>query len=51
MKSYNHLNYENRVQIETLKLEGYSCRRIAKVISRHHTTVRPRRDCNKNDNV
>lgn len=30
MKSYDHLNYENRVRIETLKLEGYFYRRIAK---------------------
>ena len=39
MDSYSQLSYEERVRIETLKLEGYSCRRIARVLNRHHTTI------------
>lgn len=39
MVNYTQLSYEERVQIEILKLEGYSCRSIAKALGRHHTTV------------
>lgn len=39
MVNYTQLSYQERVQIEILKLEGYSCRSIAKAIGRHHTTV------------
>lgn len=39
MGSYTQLSYEDRVSIATLRLEGYSCRRIAVILKRHHTTI------------
>lgn len=39
MGSYTQLSYEERIRIETLKLENYSCRRIAAILGRHHTTI------------
>lgn len=39
MESYTQLSYEDRVSIATLRLEGYSCRRIAVILKRHHTTI------------
>lgn len=37
--SYIHLTIEKRSQIEVLRKEGYSVRRIASLIGVHHSTV------------
>ena len=37
--SYIHLTIEKRSQIEVLRKEGYSVRRIAILIGVHHSTV------------
>ena len=37
--SYIHLTIEKRSQIEVLRREGYSVRRIASLIGVHHSTV------------
>ena len=37
--NYIHLTQKNRSQIELLRKEGYSIRRIASLIGVHHTTV------------
>ena len=37
--SYIHLTVEKRSQIEVLRREGYSVRRIASLIGVHHSTV------------
>lgn len=37
--SYRHLTIEKRSQIEVLRKEGYSVRRIANLIGIHHSTV------------
>lgn len=39
MQNYRQLDYEERVRIATLRLENYSCRRIAEILGRHHTTI------------
>ena len=43
--SYIHLTIEKRSQIEVLRKEGYSVRRIASLIGVHHSTVA--RDLNR----
>ncbi len=37
--SYKHLTTFERSRIEILHKEGYSCRQIAEIIGRHHSTV------------
>ena len=37
--SYIHLTIDKRSQIEVLRREGYSVRRIASLIGAHHSTV------------
>ena len=37
--SYIHLTIEKRSQIEVLRKEGYSVRRIASLIGVHHSTI------------
>ena len=37
--SYIHLTIEKRSQIEVLRKEGYSVRKIASLIGVHHSTV------------
>ena len=49
MASYNQLSFEERVRIDTLRLEKYSCRRIAKILNRHHTTIS--REIKRNESV
>ena len=39
MKTFTQLTYEERVRIESLKLEGYSLRRIAFVLGRSPNTI------------
>ncbi len=37
--SYNHLNTLERIHIEVLLKMGYSNRKIAKELNRHHSTI------------
>ncbi len=47
--SYKHLTLNDRNKIEVLKQEGYSSRRIAKILGFHHSTIcRELKRCNKN---
>lgn len=43
--SYIHLIIEKRSQIEVLRKEGYSVRRIASLIGVHHSTVARELNC------
>jgi IS30 family transposase len=43
--SYIHLTIEKRSQIEVLRKEGYSVRRIASLIGVHHSTVARELNC------
>ena len=45
--SYIHLTIEKRSQIEVLRKEGYSVRRIASLIGVQHSTVA--RDLNRDE--
>ena len=37
--SYRHLTVYERSQIETLSALGYSCRAVARLLGRHHSTI------------
>lgn len=37
--SYNHLTIKDRIRIEIFSLFGFSTRFIAKILSRHHSTI------------
>lgn len=37
--SYKHLNINDRNMIEVLHKEGYSSRKIAKILKVHHSTI------------
>ena len=37
--SYKHLTLNERKKIEVLNKEGYSSRRIAKILDCHHSTI------------
>ena len=37
--SYNHLTIKDRIRIEVFSLFGFSTRFIAKILSRHHSTI------------
>ena len=45
--SYKHITLNDRNKIEVLKQEGYSSRRIAKILGFHHSTIsRELKRCN-----